>query len=180
MTRHNILKEFPRFISYGHRAMYIGPAAIMGHTPSSVIDIACGDGCGYHILMSHNAVGSYWGIDSSPTEIQKGQRLLVSPEHTMVCGDWITYPEDSITPADFVFAIEVLEHIPHHLRKEFVEKCARKAKRNLFLSTPPADRNDHGELTIPECVDLLRSVHLDVVVVDVQWTTLYVCSLPRP
>ena len=176
MTQNAVLPEFPRFISYGHRAMYLGPAAIMGHQPSSVIDIACGDGFGYHALMSHNAIESYWGIDSSPTEIQKGRRLLVNPNHVMVSGDWLTYPEDSLVPADFVFCIEVLEHVPPHVRYEFVDKCARFAKKNLFLSTPPADRNDHGELTIPECRDLLRSVVNDVSVIDIQWTTLYVCK----
>ena len=173
------LKPFPRHISYGHRAMYLGPAALMGGTPSSVIDVACGDGYGYHTLVRHNAIASYWGIDNTPTEIEKGRQLLVSPKHTMVCGDWLTYPEADLVPADFVFCIEVLEHIPAELRKAFVEKCVRFAKRNVFFSTPPADRNDHGRLTIPECRSLLWSAGLDTVVVDVQWTTLYVCSLPR-
>jgi len=170
------LKPFPRHISYGHRAMYLGPAALLRDTRSSVIDVACGDGYGYHTLLSHNAITSYWGIDNTPTEIEKGRQLLVSPKHTMVCGDWLTYPEHKITLADFVFCVEVLEHVPAELRRAFVEKCARFAKRNIFISTPPADRNDHGRLTIPECRDLIKSVGLDVVVVDAQWTTLYVCN----
>ena len=156
--------------------MYLGPAALLRDTRSSVIDVACGDGYGYHTLLSHNAIASYWGIDNTPTEIEKGRQLLVNPEHTMVCGDWLTYPEHKITPADFVFCVEVLEHVPAELRQAFVEKCARFAKRNIFISTPPADRNDHGRLMIPECRDLIKSVGLDVVVVDAQWTTLYVCN----
>ena len=158
--------------------MYLGPAALMGGTQSSVIDVACGDGYGYHALTGHNAISAYWGIDSNPSEIEKGRQLLTDPNHVMVCGDWLKYPEADLEPADFVFCIEVLEHIPAELRKACVEKCARFAKRNVFISTPPADRNDHGRLTIPECRDLLWSAGLDVVVVDVQWTTLYVCSKP--
>jgi 2-polyprenyl-3-methyl-5-hydroxy-6-metoxy-1,4-benzoquinol methylase len=156
--------------------MYLGPAALMRDVRSSVIDIGCGDGYGYHALREHNALSSYWGIDGSPSEIEKGRRLLVDPNHVMVCGDWIEYAGDDLKPADFVFCIEVLEHILPEERKACVEKCARYAKRNLFISTPPADRNDHGRLTIPECHELIRSVGLDVVVVDAQWTTLYVCS----
>ena len=173
------VKPFHRQISYGHRAMYLGPAAIMGHTKSSVIDIACGDGYGYHALSTHNAMSSYWGIDSNPSEIEKGRQLLVDSNHVMRCGDWLTHPEEALEPADFVFCIEVLEHVASEDRQRFVEKCARFAKRNLFISTPPSDRNDHGKLTIPECRDLLWSAGLDVVVVDVQWTTLYVCSKPN-
>jgi 2-polyprenyl-3-methyl-5-hydroxy-6-metoxy-1,4-benzoquinol methylase len=94
----------------------------------------------------------------------------------MVWGDWLKYPEVLIKPADFVFCIEMLEHLSPEDRKACVEKCARFARRNLFISTPPADRNDHGKLTIPECHELIQSVGLDVVVIDVQWTTLYVCT----
>jgi len=172
----SVLQPFPRHISYGHKAMYLGPAALMGHTKSSVIDIACGDGYGYHALLSHNAISSYWGIDNNPIEIEKGRRLIADPNHTMVWGDWLKYPEGLIKPADFVFCIEMLEHLPPEDRKACVEKCARFARRNLFISTPPADRNDHGALTIPECHELIQSVGLDVVVIDVQWTTLYVCT----
>ena len=172
-----VLPEFPRFISYGHRAAYLGPAAIMAHQPCSVIDIGCGDGVGYHALVTHQALGSYFGIDISPAEIEKGQRLLVDQhKHKTVCGNWLEYPEKDLEPADFVFCVEVLEHVPLDLRKMFVEKCVRFAKKNIIISTPPADRNPHGKLTIPECLELLRSSGLDVVPIDVQWTTMYVCS----
>lgn len=156
--------------------MYLGPAALMGHTSSSVIDVGCGDGYGYHALVSNNAVSSYWGIDANIRDIEKGRQLIVDPNHVMVCGDWLKYPMDGIDHADFVFCIEVLEHVPPDERKACVEKCARFARKNLFISTPPADRNDHGKLTIPECRDLIGSVGLDVVVVDSQWTTFYLCS----
>ena len=170
------LRPFTRQISLGHRMMYSGPAALLRHTRSSVIDIGCGDGFGYHTLVSNTAVSRYWGIDSNPNEIEMGRKLLVDPNHVTVCGDWLTYPDSEIQPADFVFCIEVLEHVPAELRKAFVEKCARFARKNVFISTPPADRNDHGRLTIPECRDLIRSAGLDVVVVDAQWTTFYACS----
>ena len=179
MAGNAALKPFHRHISYGHRAMYLGPAALLGHARPSVIDIACGDGYGYHALVTHNAVGSYWGIDSNPSDIEKGRQLIVDPKHVMVCGDWLKWPEDNLEPADFVFCIEVLEHVAPEDRKALVEKCMRFAKRNLFISTPPADRNSHGKLTIPECRELLWSAGLDVVVVDVQCTTLYVCSAPN-
>jgi 2-polyprenyl-3-methyl-5-hydroxy-6-metoxy-1,4-benzoquinol methylase len=97
----------------------------------------------------------------------------------MVCGDWLAYPEDQIPPADFVFCIEVLEHVPPELRQACIEKCRRLARKNVFVSTPPSDRNEHGQLTIPECTELLKASGLDVVVVDVQWTTMYVCSTTR-
>lgn len=156
--------------------MYLGPAALMAGTRSSVIDIGCGDGYGYHALIGHNALSSYWGIDSNSSDIAKARTLLTDPNHNVVCGGWLAYPDSELEPADFVFCIEVLEHVPAELRKSFVEKCARFTKRNLFISTPPADRNAHGRLTIPECRALLQSAGLDVVVVDAQWTTLYVCS----
>lgn len=172
-----ILPEFPRFISYGHRAMYLGPAAIMAHKPCSVIDIACGDGFGYHALMSHQALSTYFGIDMNPAEIEKGQRLLVDRDnHKMVAGSWLDYPDAKIEPADFVFCIEVLEHVPQDLRKQFVEKCVRFAKKNIFFSTPPVDQNTHGVMTIPQCCDLLAGAGLNVVPIDVQWTTMYVCT----
>lgn len=156
--------------------MYDGPAALLAGTRSSVIDVGCGDGYGYHALSRHDSISSYWGIDSDPGDIEKARQQLTSPYHVVVCGDWLAYPENDFKSADFVFCIEVLEHVPPDLRKACVEKCARFANRNLFISTPPADRNDHGRLTIPECRELIQSVGLDVVVVDAQWTTLYVCS----
>ena len=172
MAGHVVLPEFPRQISYGHRAMYLGPAALMGHRGMSVIDVGCGDGYGYHALVSHNAVSRYWGIDDNPNDIEKARRLLVSPSHVVMCGDWLTYPETAIEPADFVFCVEVLEHLGPQERLVCVAKCGRLARRNVFISTPPSDRNDHGAMTIPECKDLIRTAGLDVVVVDSQWTTL--------
>ena len=171
------MSPFPRHISYGHRAMYLGPAALLAGTRASVIDVGCGDGCGYHALASADALSTYLGIDASESELAKGRELLCNPLHEMVCCDWLAYPEYKLTPADFVFCVEVLEHVPAEKRKAWVEKCRRFARRNVFISTPPADRSDHGKLTIPECQELLRSVGLDVVVVDAQWTTLYVCNV---
>lgn len=170
------MTPFHRQISYGHRAMYLGPAALMRDARPSVIDVACGDGYGYHALKEHNALSSYWGIDSDPSEVATAQRLMDRPEHVVVHGNWLEYPEDKITTADFVFCIEVLEHLYPEERKPCIEKCARFARRNIFISTPPADRNDHGRLTIPECRELIKAAGLDVVVIDIQWTTLYVCS----
>lgn len=171
------VKPFHRQISYGHRAMYLGPAALLAGAKVSVIDVGCGDGYGYHALReSHSSLASYWGIDSNPNDIAHIQKLITEPHHIAVCGDWLSYPEHSIPPSDFVFCVEVLEHVPADRRRACIEKCARLARRNVFISTPPADRNEHGRLTIPECRDLIRSVGLDVVVIDAQWTTLYVCS----
>lgn len=170
------IKPFIGNISFGHRVMYIAPAILMGKTRSSIIDVGCGDGYGYHTLVTNDSVSTYFGIDSNPVAIQNGVGYLVDPAHSMVCGDWLTHPEKDLKPADFVFCIEVIEHVPVGLRKAFVEKCKKFMKRNLFLSTPPADRCSHGKLTIPECSALIKSAGLDVVVVDIQWTTLYICS----
>jgi 2-polyprenyl-3-methyl-5-hydroxy-6-metoxy-1,4-benzoquinol methylase len=156
--------------------MYLGPAALMGGARMSVIDVGCGDGYGYHALVSHDAVSSYWGIDSNPSDIEKARQLIIDTNHVVVCGDWLAYPTADLEPADFVFCVEVLEHLHPGRRRECIEKCARFARRNVFISTPPADRNDHGKLTIPECRELIESVGLEVVIVDAQWTTLYICS----
>lgn len=170
------LKPFTRHISYGHRAMYLGPVALLRGTRSSVIDAACGDGHGYHTLASNDAISRYFGIDSDPQEIAKGQQLLTNSLHEMVCDNWLTYPEHKILPADYVFCIEMLEHLEPDDRRICVDKCRRFARKNVFISTPPVNRNDHGRMTIPECKELLTSAGLDVVAIDSQWTTLYVCS----
>jgi 2-polyprenyl-3-methyl-5-hydroxy-6-metoxy-1,4-benzoquinol methylase len=172
------LPPFPGRISHGHRMMYDSPVVAMSNTPSSVIDIGCGDGYGYHTLVSQGAVSEYFGMDVNPLAIENGRKLLVSDKHRMEQGDWLAYPEDKLKPADFTFCIEVIEHVPAENRKAFIEKLARFTKKNLFLSTPPADRSKHGEMTVPECLALLKSAGLDAVAVDVQWTTLYICSKP--
>lgn len=172
----NGLKPWTRHISYGHRAMYLGPAAIIRGTRASIIDVGCGDGYGYHTLVSHDAVSRYFGIDANPAEIAKGKELLINDQHEMVCDSWADYPEYKIIPADYVFCIEVLEHVKPEERLACVDKCRRFARKNVIISTPPADRNDHGRLTIPECTELIKSAGLDVVVIDAQWTTFYLCS----
>lgn len=172
------LKPWERHISYGHRAMYYGIVAVMRGMRQSVIDVGCGDGFGYHTLVSGDAVSTYFGIDESQSEIDKGKELLVNPHHDMVCDNWITYPEHLIRPSDCSFCIEVLEHLEEDDRFKCVDKLRRFSRKNVFISTPPADRNDHGRLTIPECTELIKSAGLDVVVMDYQWTALYVCS-PR-
>ena len=145
------IEPWTRQISYGHRAMYYGPVAIMKGMRSSVIDVACGDGFGYHTLISNDAVSRYFGIDTNPSEIEKGRKWLINDQHEMVCDNWLTYPEYKIIPADYVFCIEMLEHLEEPERITCVDKCRRFARKNVFISTPPADRNDHGRLTIPEC-----------------------------
>ena len=77
------LKPWTRQISYGHRAMYMGPAALMGGARVSVIDVGCGDGYGYHTLVSADAVSKYFGIDRNSAEVEQGRKLLVSRDHSM-------------------------------------------------------------------------------------------------
>ena len=93
----NVLKPFPRHISYGHRAMYLGPAALMGNAEVTVIDVACGDGYGYLALATHNAMSSYWGIDSNPADIENGRRL-VNGRKNVRCYAWRTVRTSRRTP----------------------------------------------------------------------------------
>lgn len=156
--------------------MYLGPANLLGKCKPSVIDVGCGDGLGYHTLVMHEAVSTYFGIDKSTSDIRAANQYLISNKHAFACGDWLEYPEDDLQPADFVFCIEVLEHLAKEATLPFVEKCKRFMKKNIFLSTPPADRNKHGTFTVPECRALLQSIGLNVVTVDIQRTTLYICE----
>jgi hypothetical protein len=79
---------------------------------------------------------------------------------------------------DYSFCIEVIEHVRPDLVPAFLAELHQVTQRALFLSTPNALTSPHGVATVDEWRRVIDLAGFDVVAIERQWTTLYICQ-PR-
>jgi len=106
-----------------------------------VLDIACGEGYGPH-LLSHHA-RSVVGVDSCPTAIENAQRRYRKENLSFVCGDIekIPFPANSF---DAVVSFETLEHVLNH-EQVFSEFCRVLTRGGILIISSP-DKKYYSDL----------------------------------
>jgi 2-polyprenyl-3-methyl-5-hydroxy-6-metoxy-1,4-benzoquinol methylase len=102
-------------------------------TPSSLLDVGCGEGVLVHRWAKRLGEGRVVGIDLEEESIQAGwaQRQAPNLEYRMLEAADLPFADDEF---DLASAIEVLEHLPDPQRT--LAEMARCARRHLLVSVP--------------------------------------------
>lgn len=163
-----------RDYSVGHRRMYQGPCTLLAGANARVLDVGAGIGYGLALLREHGVFREYVGLEPNPRAYAYTLERSTGWEGVKLHNASFPCP-DVEGVFDHVFCIEVVEHLPPDGRGAFLEGLRRVTGKILWLSTPDSRKSSHGALSTPEWEKMLEGVGFRVVVVEEQWTTLFVC-----
>jgi SAM-dependent methyltransferase len=102
-------------------------------SPSSLLDVGCGEGVLVHKWAARAGVGRVVGIDLEEESIQAGwaERQAANLEYRVMEAENLPFADGEFELAS---AIEVLEHVPDP--QHTVSEMARCAERHLLVSVP--------------------------------------------
>lgn len=163
--------------SIGHQKMYTVPIDLLTvekAPPLDIIDVGFGIGFGIEKILNAGIVKRYYGVEPCldsynyvKTRYGNDNRLVL--EHV----GWLQ--ANPPFEADYVFCIEVIEHVDEKDIPEFLKKLEAYTVKNLFLSTPNKQTSAHGIKTTSDWRLLLKAAGFeDVVYIERQWTTLFI------
>lgn len=95
----------------------------------TVLDVGCGIGVIDRILAKE--FGRLMGVDTSKGLISVAAERNRSVEYQAYDGSHVPYPDASF---DFVFAINVLHHVPISEREAFIQEIGRVARRGGLVA----------------------------------------------
>jgi len=164
--------------SFGHQQMYRGPIELLKGRQWDVLDVGAGIGFGYHEMVKADILGSYTGLEPHPKTFEFLKNRKHKPHHHFIQTDLLGWGglENGPVDRDYVFCIEVIEHVDPKMVPAFLAALYVCTGKALFLSTPDSSRHKHGVRTDQEWEWLLREAGFKVVSLMPQWTTLHVCT----
>lgn len=165
--------------SVGHQKMYTGPIELLQDKDKrwNVIDVGVGIGFGLRKMVDAGILERYIGVEPHPLSYGYTARQEWPANVTIHPCGWMELPDDQLMLADYMFCIEVIEHVPEPQVAEFLARMRTHVRRNLFLSTPDITKTAHGTATVEQWRARLKAASFtEVAVVDSQWTVLYVCE----
>lgn len=173
LERH--LARNKRPYSYGHQQMYNGPIELLKGKKWDVLDVGAGIGYGYLQMERAGILREYTGLEPDYRTFRHLESQRQYPTHTFRNEDFLFWVGGGVRSHEWVFCIEVIEHVEPATVPTFLEKLRGVTKRGLFLSTPDSQRHKHGVRTDGEWQDLLSAAGFRTVALTPQWTTLHVC-----
>jgi len=165
--------------SVGHRRMYGSMVELLKGAPCSLLEVGFGIGYGAVLMAETLMISSYQGVEPHPDSFKHTSEQLDRVEWKFTRQTSLHncyWSEAVVTPAEYAFCIEVIEHIPEAALSDFLWKLRRNTTKNLFLSTPDSTKSAHGVKSQAEWTEVLRRHGFSAVAVAHQWTTLFVCS----
>lgn len=158
--------------SAGHRRMYEAGLVLLDRSKASVLDVGSGIGWGLKRARELGFEGTWTGVE--PCAASFNYLRETYPAATWHhCG----LTDAPVEAADFVFCIEVVEHIDREQLPAFLARIRSLCRKGAWISTPEIDRDPHGAFTRVEMVAALKAAGFENVVVNAeQWTTLYICQ----
>ena len=165
--------------SLGHRRMYTCPISLLQSKGKRyrILDVGCGIGFGLEQMLRAGIVENYVGVEPVRDSFQYVQeRFGKLPNVQLLNQDWLEVRTESLTPADYTFCIEVVEHLAPQSVLPFLKRLSLLTKKNLFLSTPSRLTSKHGTRSTKEWRKALAQVGFNSVPVEGQWTTLFICE----
>lgn len=170
-----------RDYSEGHRRMYTTAIEILGGSglpPVDVLEVGAGIGYGLRLMYEAHILKTYQAVEPEPKSFAHLKKLYGAPlsPYQFWNSDLLT-ARPYLRPADYVFCIEVIEHVPAEQVGDFLGALRSLTLKNLFLSTPDANTSRHGVATPDEWKKAIKAARYDVVTIRRQWTTLFVCEV---
>lgn len=106
--------------------------SIQNLSPSSLLDIGCGDGYMINQLHAKNINCSLRGIDISDRAIAFANAFCPSKDQLFSVQDIFRYTKKH----DIVTAIEVIEHVPDAILPDFLQRIFDIANKYVIISVP--------------------------------------------
>jgi len=134
-------KKYKRWTLWAlnHWAMYSGFLSLVSqNNKSALLDVGCGTGYSTVCLSSICSNFSVVGVDIDEDCIEFANRYNSGgPMLSYAVTDFVTWNVEN-SRYNYVFALDVLEHIPSVLHYEFVDKCLSMLTEHglLFITTP--------------------------------------------
>lgn len=164
-----------RTYSHGHQKMYTAAIELISRVPAKILDIGCGIGFGAEQMVKHNCIKTYAGIDPDERAIEYCRELL--PDLDFCCCEWPTSESPRWPVVDFVFCIEVIEHVDKKIRCAFLDAIRPICSKALFLSTPNPNSQPHGRVTPGQMTQMLFNAGFErSVSIEWQWTTFFIAQ----
>lgn len=139
-TGERFTPECVREMAYEHWHRYAFAASLVAD--KVVLDAACGEGYGSHLLSAHARMVT--GVDIDPEAVEHARHRYGSERLTFECASCLDLPlaDDSV---DVVVSFETLEHLAEHtaLMSEF----RRVLKPDGFVLVSSPDRKTYSDET---------------------------------
>jgi len=123
-----------------HLYMYFAflPFAKDAGREKNILDVGCGIGYATLCLADSWPKSDFVGIDYDQEAIRIARLFNSHSNITYIEKDFFEYKPKKLY--DYIFALEVLEHVPANKHDEFIERCMKilSPSGKLFLSTPNA------------------------------------------
>jgi 2-polyprenyl-3-methyl-5-hydroxy-6-metoxy-1,4-benzoquinol methylase len=123
-----------------HWTMYTGFLSYVKDNSdgSRILDVGCGLGSATVCLASILDTYTVTGIDVDDIAIRFAKRFNRRDNVRYIHRNFLTFRARQ--PYSYVFALEILEHIPPDLHYKFIDKCLSLLAKNglLFITTPNA------------------------------------------
>lgn len=190
MNDHDNLNEYQALVkrefapySNGHRLMYDIPILMLKNSDCQVrydiLDIGVGIGYGLEQMLRARVIKEYIGFEPCKETYDfmwpKAEMHLDDCKVQIFNDSW-PVTKGAVCGADYSFAIEVIEHVPLVEHRRFIWELKESTLKTVFLSTPDACKSEHGVREKADWRRLLKEIFGDVVVIDTQWTDLYICQ----
>ena len=162
-----------------HVLMYKAPILLLEGRPAHILDVGCGVGYGLQWMFDARCVGRYVGIDPQEDAIDYMKELCSTHPHTKSDLEFFhtgLLEWDSDEKFDFVFCIEVIEHVPKDDIIPFLNRLRRHTCRNLFLSTPNTDNHSHALYSPTELTAHIKNAGFMVAHMEWQNSVFYLCT----
>jgi ubiquinone/menaquinone biosynthesis C-methylase UbiE len=139
-TGERFTPECVREMAYEHWHRYAWAAEVV--VGKAVLDAACGEGYGSHLLSARAA--QVHGLDVSEQAIDHARRRYTADNLTFECGDAteLPYPDDSF---DAVVSFETLEHL--EAQDRLLSEFRRVLRPDGFLLISSPDRKTYSDQT---------------------------------
>ncbi len=101
-----------------------------------VLDVGCGSGQRTAMLSRYSE--SILAIDSDPSKISVGAMINHMPNIEWLYDEFLSWSEKNEDMFDYIFAIEIIEHIQLEVHTLFIDRLLNKLNSGgiLFITTP--------------------------------------------
>ncbi len=180
MTMEKELDPKGKPYSYGHYMMYMAVTSLLAQKPAKVLEVGCGRGYGLELLLKHNCIERYHGVEQIESEIAEAHKLVQAQQAEKFAllshGDWFDIQDQH--QYDVGVLIEVIEHVKKEDWIPFLRKMRNNIRKCLFMSTPNVLNQEHGTGRPEEFCQVLKWAEFDhVAYIEHQWTTFYIATI---